>query len=306
MQKPNVSIEMPVGNISSSRNLGKYYQDFTQAIVHYNEEYFGPFDNQGIPMQYFEGAARYSQIYIIQYGLILHDLILNQENIKSNTAKLKACVDWLLENKEETEQHILWRNYFDLPRWGLKKGWVSGMYQGQVISLLLRYGQLINEEEKFLLICQKIFNFFDVEYNDGGVRRLDKAANLWFEEYPSEQPSFVLNGFIYCFLGIYDLFRVSQDNNVKKTVNACLKTIEDSIHIYDCGYWSIYDQLKKELATKYYHKNIHIPLLEILYNLFGISKFQEHSLNWQKQLNSNINLWRVKIMYRIRPKILKK
>lgn len=305
MQKPNVSIEMPVGNISSSNTLGKYYQDFTQAIHHFDKEYFGSFDESGIPMQGFGSDAYYNQVYIIQYGLILHDLILDGKNVKSNTIKLTNCINWLIENKEETADYIVWRNDFDLERWGLKKGWISGMYQGQAISLLLRYGQLINQEEQFTSIALKVFNFFSIDYKNGGVRRYDNKANLWFEEYPSEQPSFVLNGFIYCFFGIYDLYRITQDKEIKQTVDLCIKTLEESIELYDCGYWSVYDQLKRELATKYYHKNIHIPLLEILYKLFGISKFEEHSLNWQKQLNSKTNLLRVELMYRVRPRIRK-
>ena len=161
MRKANLSVEMPIGNISLSQLLGKYYQDFTQALIHFNDEYFGPFDEKGVPMQYFEGKSRYYQVYIIQYGLILHDLILNGENVKSNSNKLKACMDWLHENKEETEENIIWRNRFDLPQWGLKKGWVSGMYQGQALSLYLRAYQLFDDKAYFK-IATKIFNSFSI------------------------------------------------------------------------------------------------------------------------------------------------
>ena len=143
MQKPNISIKLPAGNISSESLLGKYYQDFTQASQHFDENYFGQFDENGLPMVGFDSEAIYNQIYIIQFGLIAHDLILSGLDVDKNTDRLKKSILWLEENEEIIEEAIVWRNHFENPRYGLESGWISGMYQGQAMSLYLRYGQFV-------------------------------------------------------------------------------------------------------------------------------------------------------------------
>ena len=177
------------------------------------------------------------------------------------------------------------------------------MYQGQIISLFLRYGQFTNEIEKYTAISMKIFNYFYIPYEKGGVARYDKEGNFWLEEYPSPTPSFVLNGFVYTLFGIIDLYRVSNDEKVKKMMDDCLSTLKNSIHKYDAGYWAIYDQFLQERATKYYHKNIHIPLLEILYELTKEPLFLKYKNKWEWQLNSAFCNSFVKLMYRVQPRL---
>jgi hypothetical protein len=251
----------------------------------------------------FGEKAHYHQIYIIQLGLISHDLILDGVDSEKNTALLKQCIDWLDANCEEFKGTSVWRNNFPLARYELDTGWISGMYQGQIMSLYLRYGQLVNEEEKYIQKARLAFDFLVIPYEDGGVKRYDKDGLMWYEEYPGKQPSFVMNGFVYTLFGIYDLWRVTKDDEVKNTIDSCVKTLKNSIHLYDSGYWSVYDQLKKELATKYYHKNIHIPLMEILHKLTGEEIFDSYNKRWKKQLNSNLNKAWVQIMYRIQPRL---
>lgn len=303
MKKPNHNLSLPFGNASLDKNLGKFYHDFTQALFHFEENYFGDFDSNGIPMFGFGSKAVYNQIYIIQYGLICHDLVIDRVNVKLNKERLKRCVNWLIENQEEHLGTIVWRNHFPNPRYGLESGWVSGMYQGQVISLLLRYGQMFDKMDAVLPLAQSAFQFLDIEYKDGGVKRFDKNGLLWYEEYPGAEPSFVMNGFVYTLLGIYDLWRVTNDDSVKKTIDECVKTLKESMQLYDSGYWSVYDQLKKELATKYYHKNIHIPLMEVLHELTREEIFGTYKKRWEKQLNSNFNNVWVQLMYRVQPRL---
>lgn len=306
MKKPNIELELPIGNVSMDSNLGAYYQDFTQAMHHFDERYFGEFDEDGIPMAGFGAQAFYNQVYIIQYGLIAHDLALKGVDVAANEHRMKICVDWLEKHEELVEnERIVWRNDFDYPRYNLKRGWISSMYQGQAMSLYLRYGQYTNQEDYFVKKTEKIAAFFSTDYRDGGVSRYDKDGNFWLEEYPSPEPSFVLNGFIYTLFGIIDLYRISNNANSKHLMDECFKTLKASLHLYDAGYWSVYDQLHKELASKYYHKNIHIPLLKILFELTNDEIFHRYALRWEKQLNSPFRYSFVKVMYRVRPRMQK-
>ena len=303
MRKPNHNLTMPPGHISLEPELGKFYQDFTGAFEHFEQRYFGDFDRNGIPMYGFGKDAYYNQIFIIQYGLISHDFIIDGEDIESNTRKLKSCVAWMEKKEEDYGDTIIWRNDFPNKRYGLKPGWISGMYQGQAMSLYLRYGQMFGEETKYIEKAKRVYDFFEVDYRDGGVKRFDSRNNLWFEEYPSEKPSFVLNGYIYALLGIYDLWRVTGEAEIKTKIDQCIQTLQDSLHLYDSGYWSIYDQLKKELATRYYHKNIHIPLMDIMHKLSGEEVFLKYKQRWQTQFDSKFNKTFMNVMYRLKPRI---
>ena len=216
---------------------------------------------------------------------------------------LKQCIQWLENNEERLHETLIWRNHFPNARYGLEPGWISGMYQGQIISLLLRYGQLVNQEEKYTAKSQEIFKFFHINYEDGGVKRFDSEGNFWLEEYPGAEPSFVMNGCVYTFLGIYDLWRVTKDAEVEKMMDACISTLVSSLHKYDSGFWSVYDQQKKELATKYYHKNIHIPLMDILFSITKDPVFEYYKKRWTKQLNSKISNIFVRVMYRVQPRL---
>lgn len=48
--------------------------------------------------------------------------------------------------------------------------------------------------------------YFNHIYPDtGGVRTYFPGGFVWYEEYPTTPSLFVLNGFIYSLLGLYDL-----------------------------------------------------------------------------------------------------
>ena len=143
---------------------------------------------------------------------------------------------------------------------------------------------------------------FDVK--DGGVRRYDNDGNLWLEEYPTNEPSLVLNGFIYALFGLYDLFRVTNLERVKEDIDLCVKTLRENISKYDTGYWSLYDQLHGELVKYYYQKNVHVPQLEALYDLTREDIFNHYAVKWKKTVTP-VNFAFVQIMYRVLPRYRK-
>lgn len=305
MKAPNLAISMPANGLSKTSILGLYYQDFTEAICHFEEQYFGEFDENGIPKHGFGNSSYYNPVYVIQYGLIAHDLILKKVEPEKNKIRLNKCAIWLENEITTSNAGYFWKCNFPNKRYGLESGWSSGMYQGQGISFFLRYGQMTNQQEKYFEICKNIMNSFSLSVEQGGFKREDFYGNVWFEEYPTKKPSLVLNGYIYCLLGIYDYYRVTEDSSIKELFDDGVKTILANLPHYQTRYWSVYDQYHKELATFYYHKNIHIPLMDILFNLTGNSTFEKLSRRWNKQYQSSLNRQFVKFMYRIRPRMKK-
>ena len=297
------SLNLGVGNISDEPFLGAYYQDISPSIVHITRGIFASLDENGIPYCINGNQKKYAPVITIQYGLICYDLLLRNMSVEKNSEIIKKCLNWLDDNKEEFKDSIVWRSDAN-DQYSLPKGWVSGMYQGQAISLYLRAYQLYNDES-YLITAEKIYNSFKYDYNEGGFKRVDKQGCVWFEEYPSATPSYVLNGYIYSIFGILDLYRVTKREEVKELWNSCVHTLEVNLPKYDVWYWSVYDQLKEQLVSYYYQKNVHIPLMKIMYLLTQKEIFNKYAVKWERNLNNPVHNFIVKIMYRVQPRVFK-
>ena len=298
------SLYLGVGNISMTKDLGMYYQDISPAMVHISRGVFAKFDENGIPCSVDNDKTEYYIVTIIQYGLMCYDLLCKKQNEKKNKENFFEVINWLDQHKVYLNDAIVWRSNDNI-QYNLKKGWISGMYQGQALSLYLRAYQL-SENSEYLMSAEKIFNSFYINFEDGGFKRIDKDGNIWFEEYPTKKPSLVLNGFVYSIFGILDLYRATQNKEAKKLWELSIKTITENLPKYDVWYWSVYDQKKKQLVSYYYQKNVHIPLMEILFGLTKHEIFDKYARKWKKNLNNPLYRFITKIMYRIKPRITRK
>ena len=302
MTKHDQTIALNVGNISFDSILGGYYQDFSPAINHFSNGY-AYIDKNGLPYQLINNQPVYSIILTIQYGLICNEWYLKNHEPEKNKASILKCIKWLDENKVEFYDSYVWLSPIN-EQYGINEGWISGMYQGQAISLYLRAFQLFNNHE-YLKTSEKIFNSFKYDFKDGGFIRIDKHDCVWFEEYPTNPPSYVLNGFIYGMFGVLDLYRITKRKEIKDLWEECIRTLEVNLPKYDVWYWSIYDQLKQELASFYYQKNVHIPLMKILFNLTGKDIFNQYATKWEKNLKNPFHQIITQVMYRIKPRLIK-
>lgn len=96
------------------------------------------------------------------------------------------------------------------------------MGQGQAISLLSRAFYHSGGNELYLNTVQAALKPFKVLSKDGGV--LSEFMNLypWYEEYPTIPPIFILNGFMYSLIGLYDLFSLAPSGSqVIQLLNIC-------------------------------------------------------------------------------------
>lgn len=293
-------IRLKLGTVSLDKELGTYYIDMRPAEIHYTQNiYNGEFDANGVPMCSRKGILYYSPINMAQYGFMLHAHFLESGD-ETKLKTLKRCVEKLVEIADITAEYCIWWDDIDGSRYNTKAPWASAMAQGEIISLFLRYYQLSNDE-KYLILAEKAYNFLSVPVCEGGVKRIDENGDLWYEEYPSEPASYVLNGFIYTLFGLYDLYRVTQDKKIKKDIDLCIKTLKNNLSKFDAGYWSYYDLLYKELVRYYYQKNVHVPQMEVMYKLTGENIFLKYKNKWEKNIHP-INYAFVKLMYRILPR----
>ncbi|MFB5195219.1 D-glucuronyl C5-epimerase family protein [Neobacillus sp. KR4-4] len=214
------------------------YLNFDKISV---EKWNVSFDEKGIPKTNFRWGTYHYPITIAHYGLQHHGLYLisNQEVNKQIFLKV---ADWLLENQNENGS---WASYFDHMYYKgrtqvMNSPWCSSLGQGLSISVLTRAFH-ITGERKYLDSALEGFKIYAIPVENGGVLRRFENEYLFYEEYPTEPASYVLNGFIYSLLGLYDLYKTSNDVLVEFYFLEGLKTLKRMLPLYDLGNRTAYD-----------------------------------------------------------------
>lgn len=126
----------------------------------------------------------------------------------------------------------------------LKQGWYSSMGQGHAISLLARAYYYSNGDAKYLRAAINGMKPFRVPSRQGGVLAKFLGKYDWYEEYPTTPASFVLNGFIYSLLGLYDLKVIgtaSASREATQLFDQGMASLKKMLLLYDTGSGSIYD-----------------------------------------------------------------
>ena len=166
----------------------------------------------------------------------------------------------------------------------LPAGWHSAMAQGHALSVLTRAYHLTNDS-RFVRAAQKSLNLFTLLARDGGVKNQLFGFD-WFEEYPTTPGSFVLNGFMYSLIGLYDFSTVKGFGNESAALfQSGLTSLRTFLPLYDTGSGSVYDlrhlglKSAPNIARWDYHA-VHIYLLKWLYTITNDPFFNEVADRW--------------------------
>ncbi|CAH2241033.1 jg4103 [Pararge aegeria aegeria] len=119
----------------------------------------------------------------------------------------------------------------------------SAMSQGHAISVLSR-AFYRSGDAGYLRAAQRALYLLDVPSHAGGVKAMWMDKYLWYEEYPTKPPLFVLNGFIYTLLGLYDLHVIEGENSIslaKKMFDDGMVSLKALLPLFDTGSGSFYD-----------------------------------------------------------------
>ncbi|CAD6188313.1 unnamed protein product [Caenorhabditis auriculariae] len=225
-------------------------------------------------------------------------LTVKQEIIQSNEQHLDAflsAAEWFVRNQDEqggwsvpVERAIAER------RLVLAPGWHSAMAQGHGLSLLTRAFSE-TKEEKFLTAALKAIDLFNKSSEEGGVQN-EIFGFPWYEEYPTLPGSFVLNGFLYSLIGLYDFseLQLNSDDNekyyaklneAKKLYDVGVASLKALLPLFDTGSGSIYDLRHVALDTapnlaRWDYHGVHVYLLKWIANIENDAKLEETVRRW--------------------------
>lgn len=174
----------------------------------------------------------------------------------ADKVKKEPAIKWLKENAKRYKDALSWqfdfRNvYNDVEQ---SPGWNSAFGQAYVIKAFV-YNKIYD-------YAIKAANAYKYDITSGGVSSFGKDLEVWFEEVPNK--THILNAHLISLNALKQIQNETNSNDLNKTINAGLKSLEDKIFKFDNGYWSKYDQNpKKELLFQIdYLSGEKSPLIE--------------------------------------------
>ncbi|KYN00735.1 PREDICTED: D-glucuronyl C5-epimerase [Cyphomyrmex costatus] len=174
----------------------------------------------------------------------------------------------------------------------LEPGWYSSMGQGHAISVLAR-AYYHSGEAKYLQAAIRGLRPFRLTSAKGGVAALFLSKYVWYEEYPTTPSSFILNGFIYSLIGLYDLKSIAIGKDAEEATrlfNQGMISLKNMLTLYDTGSGTTYDlrhftlKTAPNLARWDYHST-HINQLLLLNSIDNDPIFITTAERWIGYMN---------------------
>ncbi len=269
-RNPNF-IAQPLGRNIDPDGLGGYYCDLRHKARH---------SLRALPG---DGLDReeYWVIPIAQAALGFWDMKIEGADVDRHFLQL---ADWLLERGAAGSGGVVWRTDFGVPKYGLGPGWISAMGQGQAASVLLRAHRLTDREE-YLSTARAALPALLTSVADGGTQSTIDGVPV-LEEYPTDRPTAVLNGWIFALFGLYELAIAAEETEARTLFERSADGLVSLLPRYDNGWWSLYslgDHGRPDLAKPFYQR-LHPVLLEALSLIRPARQLDEYGRRWREQL----------------------
>ncbi|NXC04473.1 GLCE epimerase, partial [Orthonyx spaldingii] len=210
----------------------------------------------------------------------------------AHMAAFFAASRWLLRNQDERGGWpIMVTRKLGEGFKSLDPGWYSAMAQGQAMSTLVR-AYLLTKEPAFLGAALRATAPYKLPAEQRGVKAVFMDRHDWYEEYPTSPSSFVLNGFMYSLIGLYDLKETAGEKLGKEAqllYERGMESLKAMLPLFDTGSGSVYDLRHFTLGTapnlaRWDYHTTHINQLQLLATIDDAPIFKEFAKRWKSYL----------------------
>ncbi|NXI00356.1 GLCE epimerase, partial [Pachycephala philippinensis] len=210
----------------------------------------------------------------------------------AHMAAFFAASRWLLRNQDERGGWpIMVTRKLGEGFKSLDPGWYSAMAQGQAMSTLVR-AYLLTKEPAFLGAALRATAPYKLPAEQRGVKAVFMDRHDWYEEYPTSPSSFVLNGFMYSLIGLYDLKETAGEKlgrEARLLYERGMASLKAMLPLYDTGSGTIYDLRHFMLGTapnlaRWDYHTTHINQLQLLSTIDDAPIFKEFVKRWKSYL----------------------
>lgn len=178
--------------------------------------------------------------------------------------------DWLAQRGNETDLYIIFTHDFPWLPYNLTIGWKSALAQAHTAECFLE-AYKHTQDDRYLALAQKALLFLRVPVSQGGVminESINDSKRWWYEEYPTEGGSYVLNGHQFVLIALSKYLEIAPNNHhVRELFDSGVNALKAAALQYDNGMnYSYYDRLERP-ALKYHAT--HIINFQRLYDITG-------------------------------------
>lgn len=170
----------------------------------------------------------------------------------------------------------------------LSAPWFGGMAQGTALTAYAHMYEVTGSDHYRELADQVFRSFTNVRRTTGDIWTTvitgtpteftdseDEPEHFWIEEYPTDPPNHVLNGFVVGLFGLYDYWLHVGGQESEDVLQAALTTVEDHIDEYrepdDISWYA----LSRDYRGNVHYHSTHINQFELLYALSDEEYFEE-------------------------------
>jgi heparosan-N-sulfate-glucuronate 5-epimerase len=197
-----------------------------------------------------------------------------------------AVVGWL-ERSADARGLLAYR--FPMPHtFPLEAPWYSSLAQGEAASLLVRAAEILGRAELLELADRLVEPLLQPESR----LVVFTAEGPVLQEYPTDPPAHVLNGWVTSLFGLYDLAHPPSEltaatQRAAAAFDAGTKALAARLHLYRTPLgWSRYDLYPHPLpntASVAYHR-LHVAQLRALNSLASHEAFAATADDWERSL----------------------
>jgi hypothetical protein len=257
-------------------------------------------DRNGIPVVQYTAKEppRYNPVTIAQVGLAAYSRSVIRTSATDAEAA-RRCADWLMAH-QASDGSWLYEFPNANPRYTLPTPWRSALAQGQAISLLARLYVRTHQRE-YLTAAQRAMAPLLKPVAAGGLLRRLPDGGMWLEEYPdTRRAAYVLNGFLYTIIGVYDLWAATHRQDYLTLVRTLELSARRSLPLFRSSLrrrgemvatvpgqdgWPKYDLadsggVEISIVSPYYLRRVYIPLAEWFALHTGAPEWKQALSSW--------------------------
>ena len=267
--------DMPVGSRIDHGRPSGYYIDFRSKVR-----------EPSWPPPWLAPADRQIHCEVAQWGLGCYEEYLHGGDrrwVEAATGAARYLAGLL------TDAGALVHGVAMAHTYPLDAGWVSAMAQGETASLLVR-AHLESGDDLLAEAAVRALQPMRHTASEGGAMAL--LGGVPFpEEYPTDPPSFVLNGAIFAIWGYVDVALGLQQSEATAWFSEGVRGLVENLERWDTGYWSRYDlfpHVTPNVASAAYH-TLHINQLTALRIIHPDPALDETIARWREYRSSRLH-----------------
>lgn len=221
-----------------------------------------------------KGDVEFGNLQVVNTQVALGYINLYVRDKSIECLEKAISIEAAIRNRAtESSKGLFLYNDFYQPLYMLQKNWLSGMAQGEYVSLcllLLKH----TSDKKYLIYARNALRVMLLDVHDGGCKAY-LNGDIWFEEYVNvRRNSYVLNGNVFSVLGLYDYVNNTGEfmDELKSSLE-CL--IQNTPLFFKYNNASRYDLREAICDSSYNH--LHEIQFQVLSDVFLIPSFAKYA-----------------------------